>query len=633
MAQPSRRPRLVLVAGVLATLAVPARAQQPTDPPAGPDDDAPAAEDGAAPADAPAAAPAEALPETLPPAPPPLKRWAGDHRWAPSGLSARIVDAVAGPTGTIVALDRDGALWRSTDGRSWRQVHSSGGQVEEVDPEDLLIDAEATIDELLGSEEIEDVEESDEGVEIEPEDIDLDDTITDIALVDVEERRDGAADGLGGLWVDPANPRVLMAGLDDGLWISRDDGNRWSRAAELVGVRAFLSTRGELLVGNGDGLWRSIDGGRRFEAVLPGVGARAVHVLTQDQGLLLAGTSQGLWRRELDGRWTQVPATAELEVFDILTDPGWEGGLWLATSDGLLRSDDLGYSVRQASRNPLRGVRTLLALGRTGHVLAAGADGVWETVDGGTSWAPLANGLSEPIVRALALVRGQPFLFGRAGAWQLQRPGPEEADDAAAAQRIPSLDDIVDRALDRPGLSLDGLSISRKVVLARFTPRLELLGRYEPRLKRDTDYLSSVTREDQGPKWLVELKMCWGLCSDTVSVYGDFGDTVEYSDIADLAVVGDQVYDFSTDSSVPVAAANVASRAITYRSAVADIVTKAWFARRQLAVDGTRVAALPLADQVAYQLRVEEVDARLDLYTDGWYGRALHSLSAQAATP
>ncbi|RME21549.1 MAG: hypothetical protein D6798_17865 [Deltaproteobacteria bacterium] len=502
------------------------------------------------------------------------------------------------------------------------------GATDDSDDEALLLEAEATVDELVDTDDL--VDEAFTDSEEPPADVAaLTGDSTDLALQDADARlqRDREAPPIGLVHVSSQDPRQVYVGRADGLWMSRDGGVRWTLVSELPGAAAMVSDGDGLLVGAADGLWASPDG-RRFHRELPGLGARAVHALVADAGWIYAGTEDGLWRRDTDGYWQPAPATRGLAVFDVLPDPAWDGGLWLATAQGLLRSDDGGETVRRASRNPLREARHLLALPEPGHLLAAGDDGAWESMDGGTTWAPLAEGLDEPVVTALLRAPGGTIhLLGRAGAFALQRASslPEEEPGGAALQ-LPDLDEVVARALERPGLSMDQLSVARRVVLARFAPKLDLLARYYPRFHRVSDYVASTTWEDAGPYWMAEARFCWGLCDDTVDVFIDYEDlsTVpDAAELADLGVVGGEVYDFRSDSAVPVAAANVAAKAINYRTAIADIVTRAWFRRRELAAQEDTVANLSLAEQIAWRIDVEEVEARLDLYTDGWYARAI----------
>ena len=71
-----------------------------------------------------------------------------------------------------------------------------------------------------------------------------------------------------------------------------------------------------------------------------------------------------------------------MAVYDLLPDPRSDRAVWLATSKGILRSDDLGQSMHMVGRNAPTGTTDLVALPEPGHLLAAGSQGAWETQTG-----------------------------------------------------------------------------------------------------------------------------------------------------------------------------------------------------------------------------------------------------------
>ena len=582
----------------------------------------------------------DAVPAVIPPRPPPPPRpWGDDHYWRPTELDARSVDVEVLSDGSLFALAANGAVYRSRDGVTWRVSLSGTDEVEEADEEDLILEAETSLIDLTEAEDgdIDSDQAAAEAAEDDGEEVEDVDTTeelqglddVDLAVVDAADRTRILEGGQGRLWRDSTRSQTVFAGRADGLWVTRDGGRRWTRAASMSGARTFLPlSNTELLVGADDGLWISRDGGRRFTRLLPGLGELVVHDLEQDGQVILAATDDGLWLSVGGERWARTPSSIGLTITDVLLDPTWDGGMWLATEDGLLRSDDLGQSMRAASRNRLRGSLRLLALGTPGRLMVAGEDGAWESVDGGTTWQPLNLGLDDPLVLGLRLDGATPVIAGAQGVLRLGR-APEEADreDAEAALRIPPLGDVITRALGRPGLEIDAFNVSGRLIAARFLPELRLGLRHDDEFNRkaDLDPDNPETTEDTDKDWIWSVRLCWGLCAGSLGVVtsSSYDSSSSY---ADYGVVGGEVYDFSSDAAVPAAAANVSQRGMEYRNSVADIVTKAWFVRRQLAIEAASVRNLPLQDQLTHHLRVEEVEARLDLYTDGWYARAAHGL-------
>ena len=593
----------------------------------------------------------------LPPPVAPPTPWSQDHLWRPTGWQREVHSIVLSAKGTRLAMGADGELLRATPGGAWRTVLPALGAalVETSRDEEVLIESEATVEELIDLPEAEGGSvdasgEDEDAADALDQQADLVDELAgavesgagelDQAVLDADERLPAAAAqvAVGRLWVSPTAPDLLLAGRPDGLWASRDDGQSWTRVSPATGVQAVLARPdGELLAGGDEGLGSSTDGGLRWRRVPGLLDDRQVLSLAQVGQALLAGTDDGLYI-SIDGRrWTATGAdgVGDLTIWDILPDPTWSGGMWLATSRGLLRSDDLGQSLRPASRHPLTGVRDLVLLPQAGHLLAAGDDGAWESVDGGLTWQPISTGLPGPRTRALTTLGDLVLLGGHDGVYQLGRaPTPEalaQAPSTGPASVSPPLFEVVGRALERPGLDLDVLTVSGRLLAATMMPRLQLGVEHRVSRYRDTLYDSLLTSEYRLPETTAEVLLCWGACAsvDATTDYDSDGydvttETVEVDDVTDeLAVVDGQVYDMADVGAISSAAANIAQRATTYRTDVARLVSDAWLSRQRLIAETPRVGSLPLREQVAHVLLVDELSARLDLYTDGWFSRSL----------
>ena len=90
-----------------------------------------------------------------------------------------------------------------------------------------------------------------------------------------------------------------------------------------------------------------------------------------------------------------------------------------------------------------------------------------------------------------------------------------------------------------------------------------------------------------------------------------------------MAVVGQEVYVIENASSYSAVAANVSDRVSRYRRSVADAVTDLYFARVSLVYEQQAAAGRSIQEQVELDLDIQEVTARLDAYTDGYFSRAL----------
>lgn len=606
-------------------------------------------------------APPEPLAPELLPAPPtaPPAPWGQDHLWRATGLHLPAASVVLSPKGTRLALVQSGEIRRATPGGAWRVVLPAQGasQAESSADEEVLIESEATVEELIDLPEaedgsVDDAGEEDEAIEAADEQADLLDDITgaveggagdlDQAVLDLAERMAGlnVLPPVGRLWAAGDGSGLLLAGRDDGLWRSVDDGLTWTRVSPAQAVQSVIELRdGTLLAGGAQGLGSSQDGGVRWRRVPGALDDREVRALAQVGDALLAGTDQGLFI-SIDGqRWTAAggdPGSA-LDVRDILPDPSWPGGMWLATSRGLLRSDDMGQSLRPASRNPLPGLRDIAALPQPGQILVTGGDGAWETVDGGLTWQPISTGLPGPDTASLAVLGELVLLGGHDGVFQLGRAPTPEAQArviAAAPPPVgPPLHEVVGHALERPGLDLDVLTVSGRLVAATLMPRLQIGVEHRVSRYRDTLFDSLLTSEYRLPETTAEVLLCWGACAgvDATTDYDSDGydvttETLELEDVTDeLAVVGGQVYDMSDVGALSSATANIAQRATTYRTDVARLVSDAWISRNRLVAEAGSLGALPLREQLSHALLIDELSARIDLYTDGWYSRSLAS--------
>ena len=90
----------------------------------------------------------------------------------------------------------------------------------------------------------------------------------------------------------------------------------------------------------------------------------------------------------------------------------------------------------------------------------------------------------------------------------------------------------------------------------------------------------------------------------------------------DVMVVGDQAYVVGDVGSYSAVAANVSERVSRYRRSVADAVTDLYFARLLLIQEVGGVQSQPVR-AVSLYLEIEEVQYRLDAYTDRYFSRAL----------
>lgn len=603
---------------------------------------------------------AQAPPDTAPPPPPPAVQPLGDrYVWALRGRLGNVAPVTgiavqAGGEGAWLAVDTFGEVYRSEDrGATWSTVRAGfrgvGGPGErpeaaEVDDEDVLLEAEAAMEEAAR-----DVSVEPESVQVDPQ-VSVEATMaavqdaTDEAAAQargeiaeraeevsedaaarteeaLEDLRAGVGETPPTAWFSPADPEIALVGWPDAIWRSIDGGISWKQVEEAGALTFFAGEDPNLVVaGTRDGVLYSLDGGGTWIDVVDATDGAAIRQVAQEGDWLYAASDRGLFRSRDGLHWAGVGALGTTPVVSVVPDPAWDGGLWVATEGTLLRSDDGGATFYIAARHPLPSLRRIVHLDHVGHLLAITGDGVWESVDGGVRWLPAIRLLREPDVYDVAFVDGLPVIAAASGVWEMVLPTPAAPAPVRRVEVMP-LGEAVARAQRRSGLDIDLLGLARRRIAAAVAPSLELSFDYDAVDGRLAEHVDLANDELHDSGWKVGLSACWGACSTTVDV-AEFFSASEDALLGDdgLYVVDGEVFD---EGDVVAAAANVAAQVRSYRQHLASTVADAWIARQRLAAEATVVHNLPLRDQVKHALDLAEIDARLDLYTEGAFSRSL----------
>lgn len=598
--------------------------------------------------------------DAAPPPPPPAVLPMGERFvWSLRGRLGNVapVTGIAiqeGGEGAWLAVDAFGDVYRSEDaGATWFPVRTGfrgvGGlgerpEAAEVDDEDVLLEAEAALEEAAR-----DNADVDEELEF-PTAVSAEDTRAAVeaataeaataARGEIAERAEEVAEdaaartedaledlraGFGDTpptaWFSPADPEVALVGWPDAIWRSIDGGISWKQVEEVGALTFFAGKDPNLVVaGTREGVLYSLDGGGTWIDVVDATDGAAIRQVAQEGGWLYAASDRGLFRSRDGLHWAGVGALGSTPVVSVVPDPAWDGGLWVATDATLLRSDDDGATFYVAARHPLPSLRRVVHLDHPGHLLAITGDGVWESMDGGVRWLPAIRLLREPDVYDVAFVDGRPVIAAASGVWEMVRPTPLGEERGRRVASMP-LAEAVAIAQRRTGLDLDLLGLARRRVAAALAPALDLSFDYDQVDGRSAEHVDLANQEWHDSGWKVGLSACWGACAATVEV-ADFlsaGDDALFQDDSIYVVDGD-VYD---EGDVVAAAANVAAQVRSYRQHLASTVADAWIARQRLAAEAPLVRNLPLRDQVKHALDLAEIDARLDLYTEGAFSRSL----------
>jgi photosystem II stability/assembly factor-like uncharacterized protein len=299
----------------------------------------------------------------------------------------------------------------------------------------------------------------------------------------------------------PANPDVIAAGAADGVYLSRDAGESWSRISpqsnrELRPVVSLAFHPGNskvLYAGTTHLPWRTINGGTTWESIHDGMhddsdvfsirvdprnpervfasacsgvykstnggvswtrlptpeGAFRTYLVSLDPHnarILFAGTSAGLVRSVNDGAtWERVSPAA---VKSIAFDPYRDGRVLFASTSGVLASTNGGHTVERSDLGFSN--RSFTTLAGAGGVLYAasvyepGTGGLWRSDGPGLAWRPVeGQGIGGNIL-VLAVSPDQVdtvFAAGYRGLWKSEDGGRSwmEIPEPSAAGRIATL--------------------------------------------------------------------------------------------------------------------------------------------------------------------------------------------------
>jgi hypothetical protein len=178
-----------------------------------------------------------------------------------------------------------------------------------------------------------------------------------------------------------------------------------------------------------------------------------------------------------------------------------------------------------------------------------------------------------------------------------------ERELTGAASDLPPFGALVDHALAR-GAGASSSALARDVARARFFPRLTLLGR------RERSVASSAALRTDETRWLAEVHLCFGACGTNLAI-----DDLEGDYTPDLLVTAGEVVELDDRGAYASSATGVLEAAAEHRLVLASRLAELYARRAVLTAQRGRT----LLDEARRVLDVAEVDARLDLYTDGWF--------------
>ncbi|MBT7099971.1 hypothetical protein HN937_21525, partial [Candidatus Poribacteria bacterium] len=223
---------------------------------------------------------------------------------------------------------------------------------------------------------------------------------------------------------------TLLAGGDNGVWRSRDDGRSWQTAHHGLAARkigALVVHGGALIARSGDALHRYSPGATSWDSSTPlspdirvvGVGAGSLDSLAAGvYGRRVSSHGYDTWAGQFVRQERDLPPVSGAEAFVEL-----RGTLLMATARAVHRLSDDGSSWETLAREvsgPLAVIDDSLFVGDS--------DGVHRSDDGGFTWRRAVWGLTNRRVSCLAGV-GRTLWAGTGAVHQGPRAGIYRSDD------------------------------------------------------------------------------------------------------------------------------------------------------------------------------------------------------------
>lgn len=217
---------------------------------------------------------------------------------------------------------------------------------------------------------------------------------------------------LDSIVVNSANPATIYVGAwknstDGGLWISHDHGSSWSEPAQLKGqpVHALSQAPSDariLYVGTLEGVFRSSDGGTTWAQISP-PGSHEIHEIEslavdpRDPDTVYAGTWHLPWKTTDAGKtWHNIKQglIVDSDVFSIIVDPERTHTVYLSACSGIYKSENAGVLFRKIQGIPseARRTRSLMQDPEQRDVVYAGTtQGLYKTVDAGKAFERMTD--------------------------------------------------------------------------------------------------------------------------------------------------------------------------------------------------------------------------------------------------
>lgn len=243
--------------------------------------------------------------------------------------------------------------------------------------------------------------------------------------------------------VDPKNPAVIYIATASGIFKSTDGGNRWSafshniREDNVFAVLIDADDSNTIFASTENAVYKSENGGANWIKSSSGISENNIRSIVQnfiEPKILFAAAEQGLFKSVDRGKtWKKVffayspgnedaaseeheeeAGAPERSFTSAAIDPIDPSILYVATNNGIFKSEDNGYSWKRLAKTGLTSaaVYNLTASScKNGAIFAATEKGVFRFSKEENAWREFSQGLSERKIDFIALADGQEALW------------------------------------------------------------------------------------------------------------------------------------------------------------------------------------------------------------------------------
>ncbi len=406
--------------------------------------------------------------------------------------------------------------------------------------------------------------------------------------------------------VNSLNSENVIAGTMTGIFITEDSGRHWSKGKNLpsqffvTAISTDASDQNVLYAASSRGVYKSSDSGagwnRIYELITP----------EEDYQFLFEDEDEDISKIKL-----------VIKARDILVDPEDYRKIYIATSNGLIISQDKGVSWKRAGSSGLlsRNIRSIMVSGD--NTLYAATDrGIYKYMNRTNSWNAMTEGLSTLDIRSLDshshsgndkmvlwAASGQGLFKSEISANNSTFGKSEMTAEQALSlfSHEPSVEEIRQVAIEYAEVQPDKINKWRKAASRKaLLPDLRVA--YDDAEDwQSSTYFYKNTYEEQY------------LRDDDITEGNDRGWSVSAT-----WQLGDLIYS-SAQTSI-----DVRSRLmVQLRDDILNEVTRLYFERRRLQVEMVTNPPTDLDNRIDKELRLQELTAGIDALTGSYLSKRL----------